>query len=94
MTIQQLRRRRPEILALARRHGASSLRVFGSVARGDTQASSDVDFLVEFEHGRSLFDQVHLIDDLAELLGTPVDVVPVGGLKERDGHILAEAVPL
>lgn len=94
MTIDQLRRRRPEILALAARRGVSSLRVFGSVARGEARASSDIDFLVEFEPGRSLFDQVHLIDDLAELLGTPVDVVPVGGLKERDGLILDEAVPL
>ncbi|HVL03661.1 MAG TPA: nucleotidyltransferase family protein [Acidimicrobiales bacterium] len=94
MTIEQLRQRRPEILALARRRGVSSLRVFGSVARGEIEPSSDIDFLAEFEPGRSLFDQVHLIDDLATLLGTPVDVVPVGGLKERDGHILAEAVPL
>jgi predicted nucleotidyltransferase len=66
----------------------------GSVARGDATAASDVDLLVEFEPGRSLLDQVHLIADLEALLGRRVDVVAEGGLLDRDGHILAEAVPL
>jgi predicted nucleotidyltransferase len=64
------------------------------VARGDATAASDVDLLVEFEPGRSLLDQVHLIADLEALLGRRVDVVAEGGLLDRDGHILAEAVPL
>lgn len=94
MTIDDLRRHRAEILDLARRRGAHSVRVFGSVARAEATGSSDIDLLVEFEQGRSLLDQVHLIDDLQALLGRPVDVVAAGGLLARDGHILDEAVPL
>lgn len=68
--------------------------MFGSVARGEETPSSDLDFLVEFEPGSSLFDLAHLQDDLEALLGVRVDVVSRGGLKERDGHSLAEAVNL
>lgn len=94
MDLQELRRSRQAILAAAARRGARSVRVFGSVARGDATATSDVDVLVTFEPGRSLLDQVHLIADLEDLLGRRVDVVAEGGLLPRDGHILAEAVPL
>lgn len=80
-------------LLLARRH-ALSIKVFGSVARGEDQAGSDVDFLVEFGPDASIIDQVHLEADLRSLLKCDVDVVPVGGLKARDGRILAEAVSL
>lgn len=92
--LAELRRRRAEVLAAARRRGAHSVRVFGSVARGEATDNSDIDLLVAFDADRSLFDQVHLIDDLEQLLGRRVDVVAEGGLLERDGHILAEAVPL
>lgn len=92
--LQALRRSRREILDIAARRGALGVRVFGSVARGEVTAASDVDLLVDFEAGRSLLDQVHLIADLKELLGVRVDVVAAGGLLERDAHILAEAVPL
>ena len=85
---------RGEITELARRHRGRSIAVFGSVARGDDQAGSDIDFLVDFEPGSSLFDLVHLQDELSALLGCPVDVVAVGGLKPRDQHILEEALPL
>lgn len=93
-TLQDLQRVRHSILEAAARRGARRVRVFGSIARGDATDSSDVDVLVEFEPGRSLLDQVHLVDDLQELLGRPVDVVAEGGLLPRDSHILAEAVPL
>jgi predicted nucleotidyltransferase len=53
-----------------------------------------VDFLVEFEPGRSLLDQVHLINELGAVLGTRVDVVARGGLLDRDQHIITEAIPL
>lgn len=68
--------------------------VFGSVARGEETESSDIDFLVEFEPGSSLFDLLHISEELEALLGVPVDVVSAGGLKDRDEHIRREAVPL
>ncbi len=94
MDLPDLRQHRTAILAAAQERGARSVRVFGSVARGEATEASDVDLLVTFEPDRSLFDQVHLIGDLERLLGRRVDVVAEGGLLERDQHILAEAVPL
>ena len=68
--------------------------LFGSVARGTDAQGSDLDLLVEFEPGSSLFDLLHLTRELEDLLGRPVDVVSRGGLKPRDTRILEEAVPL
>jgi predicted nucleotidyltransferase len=87
--------RRAEIIAVAKRYGASDVRLFGSLARGDADEASDVDLLVRFEPGRSLFDQGGLLMDLRELLGTKVDVVSEGALTGRFGQIVRkEAVPL
>jgi uncharacterized protein len=61
---------------------------------GDDTPESDVDFLVEFEPGSSLFDLMDLQEALEQLLGVSVDVVSVGGLKDRDTHIRREAVPI
>ncbi|MHB8796679.1 MAG: nucleotidyltransferase family protein [Candidatus Nanopelagicales bacterium] len=83
-----------EIQAIAGRHRARSVAVFGSVARGDDGPASDVDFLVEFEPGASLLDLMRIQDDLEHLLGCGVDVVSVGGLKDRDDHVRREAVPV
>jgi hypothetical protein len=86
---------REEILRIAARHGASEVRVFGSVARGEAGEESDVDFLVELEPGRSLLDHAALKVELEEFLGRSVDVATVRGLKPRvREHILAEAVRL
>jgi predicted nucleotidyltransferase len=60
--------------------------LFGSAGRGDETQGSDVDFLVEFEPGSSLFDLADLEDELASLLGSQVDVVSAGGLKPRDHY--------
>ena len=68
--------------------------VFGSVARGEETPTSDIDFLVEFEPGSSLFDLLHISEELEALLGVRVDVVSAGGLKDRDDHIRREAVLL
>jgi uncharacterized protein len=95
MGIEELRRRRHQILDAASRHGAVNVRVFGSVARGEADDRSDVDFLVEMERGRSLLDLGGFLMDLEELLGKRVDVVTEKGLKSRiRERVLREAVPL
>ncbi len=66
---------RDAILALAAKHGATDVRIFGSVARGDENEASDVDVLVRMEAGRSLFDMGELLMDLRDLLGCKVDVI-------------------
>lgn len=94
----ELRRRvaekRDDVLAIVRRHRGQSVVLFGSVARGEETSESDVDLLVEFDEGSSLFDLLHMQDELSELLGCSVDVVSTGALKDRDQHLRAEAVPL
>jgi len=87
--------KRSEILRVAARYGASNVRVFGSVARGDATLDSDVDILVDLEPGRSLFDLGALLEELKELLGRNVDVVTRKGLRARlRARVLKEAVPL
>jgi predicted nucleotidyltransferase len=61
---------------------------------GDDSETSDIDFLVEFDKGSSLFDLMDLLEALQELLGVRVDVVATYGSKDRDDHIRREAVPL
>ncbi len=92
---QKLITHRDEILEIARRYGASNVRVFGSVARGSEAATSDLDLLVALEPGRTLLDHVGLWQDLEELLGCKVDVVTEGGLSPYlKDDILADALPL
>ncbi len=59
--------KRDDILRIAAKHGATSVRVFGSVVRGEADGDSDIDSLVDLEAGRSLFDQGGLLMDLQEL---------------------------
>ena len=87
--------RREEILRVAAQHGASNVRVFGSVVRGESAEGSDVDVLVELDDDRSLLDHIALKQDLEDLLGGEVDVVTEGGLHRLLlDRILAEAVLL
>ncbi len=87
--------RRDRILNLARQHGAKGIRLFGSAIRSDGDENSDVDFLVEYEEGRSLLDHVALKQDLEELLGRKVDLVTAEALHWCiRNDILDEAVPL
>ena len=87
--------KREEILSICHRNGASNVAVFGSVARGEAQAVSDVDLLVDLESRRSLLDHIGLQQELEDLLGVSVDVVTRRGLHPmlRD-NVLAEAVPV
>lgn len=86
--------KREAILDAVHRHHGRSVAIFGSVARGDEKPSSDIDLLVEFDPESSLFDLLHLNEELEALLGIAVDVVSAGGLKPRDDHIRREAITL
>ena len=79
-----LTRKKDEIAKVAAIHGARNIRVFGSVARGEADEKSDIDFLVEMEPGRSLLDLGGLLMDLQEVLGRDVDVVTERGLNPPD----------
>jgi predicted nucleotidyltransferase len=86
---------REQLLAALARHRAHSLRVFGSVARGEERPDSDVDFLVGFEPDASLLDLIGLKEDFEAVLGRPADIVTAEGVSPflRD-RILKEAVPV
>lgn len=96
MSFAELQRtKRDDILNLAARYGAYNVRVFGSVARGEADEKSDIDFLVNMEKGRSLFDLGGLLIDLEELLGCNVDVITEAGLRDRiRDRVLIEAIAL
>ena len=81
---EQLQERRDEILAIAAKHGAFNVRIFGSVARGEETENSDVDFLIDYDLNKiSSWFPVQLIRDLEEILAVKVDVVTIDGLKPR-----------
>ena len=90
-----IRKKREMILAIAKDHGALSVRIFGSYARGEEQPPSDIDLLVEMEPGRSLLDIVAIKQEVEDLLGKKVDVVTKAALSPylRD-EVLQEAVVL
>ena len=70
-----------EIVNLANKHGASNIRVFGSVARGDADNSSDIDLIIDMKNGKSLMDFVRLKLDLEDLLKHNVDLVESKAIK-------------
>ena len=87
--------KKEQILGLAAKYGASNVRVFGSVANGTADQNSDIDFLVDLERGRSLFDLGGLLMDLQQLLNRKVFVTTANGLHWYvKGRILAEAKPI
>ncbi len=77
-TMQELRARRADIITLAERYGASNVRVFGSVARGEASPDSDIDLIVTARDGTSLFDIVGLWQDLQDLLDCEVSLITDG----------------
>lgn len=96
MTIEEIiGDKRQAILRLAAQYGASQVRVFGSLARGEAGPDSDIDFLVSFPDTTSVFDVIGLWLALKDLLGREVDVLTEGGLDDRmKARILKDAVPL
>jgi predicted nucleotidyltransferase len=97
-TLDELRARREEIIQVASAHGASNVRVFGSVARGDAQSGSDIDLLVDVVADAKGFAYFGLIEDLrldlSERLGSRVDIVDSAALRRMRERVLGEAVPL
>lgn len=87
--------KKEQVLVLAAKHGASNVRIFGSVANGTAKTDSDMDFIVDLEPGRSLFDLGGLLMDLQQLFGRKVDVVTENGLHWYiKKQILSEAKPI
>ncbi len=83
------------VVPALRRHGVVRAGIFGSTARGERREGSDLDVLVEFEGGRTLFDLVDLRDELTRLLGRDADVVTYQSLHPvlRE-QVLREQVPI
>jgi uncharacterized protein len=91
----ELRNKRNDIIKVAANHGARNLRVFGSVARGETTSASDLDLLINLDPGRTLLDLIAVKQDLEDLLGCAVDVVTEDAVSPhiRD-QVLKDAVSL
>ena len=96
VTVKDILSRRDEIVAIATKHGASNLRVFGSVARGDNRGDSDLDILVHLDDDRSLLDHIALMQELEDTLGCKVDVVEDDSIKNRivRDRVMSEAVAI
>ncbi len=96
MLLEQLRQLKPSLNELAAQFGASRLRVFGSVARGEETPDSDIDFLVELPLGYDvLMQRIPLAQGLGDLLHRQVDLVPEHELNPHvRAQVLAEAVDL
>jgi predicted nucleotidyltransferase len=86
---------RERVLDLVRRRGGGRVRVFGSVARGADDAASDIDLMIDIPDDMGLFGLAELEQELSEVLGARVDVVPSRSLRpEVSREALADAVPL
>ncbi|AUC61949.1 toxin-antitoxin system antidote component [Cyanobacterium sp. HL-69] len=96
MNLELLKEKREEIINIASKHGAYNVRVFGSVARGEADEKSDIDFLIDYDIDKiTPWFPVRLIRELENLLGKKVDVVTVNGLKQRiKERVLQEAINL
>ena len=81
-TLESIRSKREDIIALAERYGAYNLRVFGSVARAEATSDSDIDIVADF-HPHTLIQRITLMQELSDLLGYPVDLVPAKNLRSH-----------
>jgi predicted nucleotidyltransferase len=95
-SLKLIQQRRVEILALAQKHGAKNIRIFGSVARGEADEDSDIDFLIDYDLEKiTPWFPAGLLLDLEDLLQHKVDVATVDMLKARiKDRVLSEAIPL
>jgi predicted nucleotidyltransferase len=95
-TLERLRaEKRDAILAIAAKHGIQSIRVFGSVARGDDHQDSDIDFLISLDENCNVHDWLGFQHDLEDLLQRKIDVFPERNIRQFiKSSILAEAQPL
>ncbi len=94
-TAEFIREKRDEIMRITARYGATDIRVFGSMARGDADSESDIDFLVRLAPGCTLLHHAAMVRELESLLGRNVDVISERGLRSRiRERVLNEAVPL
>jgi uncharacterized protein len=92
---RRIARDRQRILDAASRHGATNLRLFGSVARGEEADDSDIDILVDLPSGAGLLTLLRLKHDLQEILHDAVDVIPADSLRpDVRERVDADAVPL
>jgi predicted nucleotidyltransferase len=94
LTLDDLRVRRDEILRIAVSRGARNVRIFGSVARGEADIDSDIDFVVEMEPEYGVLDLGELILELEHVRGRKVDVVEIRRPSPVAEQIEREAVPL
>ena len=97
-TLDELRTRREAITRVAAAHGADNVRVFGSVARGESAPDSDVDLLVDVVADAHGFAYFGILEDLrralTDVLGWDVDVVDSAALRSMKDQVLREVVPL
>ena len=96
MTVEEsVKTKRDEIRRIAKQHGASNIRLFGSVSRGESKPESDIDFLIDVTSETSAWFPVGLIQDLETLLGKRVEIVTERALnKDLREKVLREAVPV
>lgn len=91
---QRLLAHRPEVFALAQRHGASNLRVYGSIAKGQEHPASDLDLLVDLAEDQSLLGLIGFRQELEDLLGCLVDVTEAETLHPLIRHEILDQAQL
>jgi hypothetical protein len=95
MNLEEIREYREQIINLTEQYNSTNVRVFGSVARGESTENSDIDFLIDPTPEQDLFDLIRLTRSLKELLHCDVDVIHSNALHPTiKDQITKEAIPL
>jgi len=92
MRLEDIRKRKQRLYQIAAKYGISKVYVFGSVARGESNETSDVDFLIEMETGASAFGVGAFQFEVQELLGIPTDVIPTFTLPKVEDKAFVQSV--